>query len=216
MLHAMAWLSDQQAKWRVSLQGSLSALVGPCTDPPPAQAAAQPLRDARSALKAPLLPLLGGPKFSCCSSSQSKWPAFCSRSEGQASWMDFADEGRNWEGAELIPQLYAESSFTGTASHSSSPVLGKLRKPLSHAKAWSCPIAILRLLAPGTSQHPDPFFPAALRWTGFPTNRAVQQHFIQCLQCCLQLNHTKVDDMHQYQHYQRWIGLQSNACMSPV
>lgn len=98
------------------MQGSLSALVGPCTDPPPAQAAAQPLRDARSALKAPLLPLLGGPNFSCCSSSQSKWPAFCSRSEGQASWMDFADEGRNWEGAELIPQLYAESSFTGTDS----------------------------------------------------------------------------------------------------
>ncbi|KAK4817062.1 hypothetical protein QYF61_026370 [Mycteria americana] len=41
---------------------------------------------------------------------------FLTKNEGQPSWMEFADEGRSWEGAELIPQLSAEDSPTGTAS----------------------------------------------------------------------------------------------------
>lgn len=35
-------------------------------------------------------------------------------SAGQPSWMDFADEGTGWEGAELIPQLSAEGNPAGT------------------------------------------------------------------------------------------------------
>lgn len=65
--------------------------------------------------------------------------------------MDFANEGRSWEGAELIIQLPAEGSPTGTPlsraeeaqeapGHDPAP----LQPPLSDS------------LMSGTSRHPDP------------------------------------------------------------
>lgn len=123
------------------------------------------------AAKAPLLPLLGGPKRSH------------RRGAAQPSWMGFADEGRSWEGAELSPQLSAEGSPAGT---------GRRLFPLCCAgEAQKAPVprrgAILPRCKPLSRRlHAwnkcAPFPPApypAPAWTGCSRSLAVQQCFTQ-------------------------------------
>lgn len=116
-------------------------------------ASSQPYKDAKPAVKAPLLPLLGGLKFSCCRSSQSKQPAFCSRNEGTAKPDGFCRrrqelEGRahlpaarrrqpHWDGEPAIPALPCWGSSGGpcpTPRHNPVP----LQSPLS-ACIWNIP-----------------------------------------------------------------------------
>lgn len=108
MFHAMPCRSTVQPGKSISSSG-IRHWSSSCSDSTTA-ASFQPHMDAKPAVKAPLLPLLGGPKFSCCLPSQNKQPAFCSKKEAQQSWMDFANEGRSWEGAEIIIQLSVEDT----------------------------------------------------------------------------------------------------------
>lgn len=105
--------------------------------------------------------------------------------------MDFANEGRSWEGAELIIQLPAEGSPTGT--------------PLSRAEeAQEAPGHDPAPLQPPLSdslclEHPDiqTLFPPVAPWGIFPRNQSVQQYIEQHLQCHFQLRHPKLADFHQ-------------------
>lgn len=99
-------------------------------------ASPHPRQGCKAAVKAPLLPLLGGPKFSCCHYSQNKQPAFCSRNE--AGWVLQINVGAG-RGQTSFPSCSQKAALLGQiASHSCSPMLGNLRRPLSHTKALSC------------------------------------------------------------------------------
>lgn len=201
-LRAVPCSSDQQ--------GSLAALVGPRTDSPPAQAAAQQSLPRHARMQGRQWRVLYSPSWEVRSSAAAiphKVNSLLSGPELKDSRADgFAHESRSWEGAELIPQLSGEGSPTGPDRQPFlRPCTGEAQEVPGQCQGMILPslrlFATWNILASKSS-------PLQLHQHGM-VSRAIRQ-CVQQQQSCRQLSHRKQADLHQLQCYHQ----RTKQCMN--